>query len=351
MEIRWGKLRQHFSAANQKGVSSNWQALPLVAEAWRHGVSEHFIKAGFRDCGIAPWSPSELLQQQSATLFKTISNEEWKRDIKTPVAHKLLTLPDVASERKVPCAGCGAACPVWAKFCPFCGASNEALGERQALVLGQAPRAGYRRKRPQRFDLEALVQANYAGLRSVDGFVAGEEAEDGEGAAASAIEEGAAAAAIEEGEVPDEGGAPAAVGEGDGEAIPAEDAAGEGAGEEVEPPAEPEEEVLAPYDPPHYVAGQLKTDAAVRGAWHNVLIDVVDPKYRAAFLYWLPTMLPRAWAGIGKKGTLPEFTKTLLDKVPTSVLVLVEYYVVAMQAVELWNKRGEVPVNDVHGEV
>jgi hypothetical protein len=156
---------------------------------------------------------------------------------------------------------------------------------------------------------------------------------------------------LQMGEMLDEGEVPAAVGEGDGEAIPGLAAAGDGAGEEVEPPAEPEEEVLAPYDPPHYVAGQLKTDAAVRGAWHNVLIDVVDPKYRAGFLYWLPTMLSHAWAGIGKKGTLPEFTKVLLDKVPTSVLVLVEYYVVAMQALELWNIHGEVPVNDVHGEV
>jgi len=70
------------------------------------------------------------------------------------------------------------------------------------------------------------------------------------------------------------------------------------------------------YDPPHFVEGQLRTEAQVRNAWGQILCDIIDPKFRSAFLYWIPTMIQRTWKHDGEPGTQPEFCKMFLDRVP-----------------------------------
>ena len=69
------------------------------------------------------------------------------------------------------------------------------------------------------------------------------------------------------------------------------------------------------YDPPHYVAAQLKTAAQIRAAWHQILIDVEDAKYRQSFLHWLPAFLPRVHKNSKTTQSQPEFIRDLLLKV------------------------------------
>ena len=97
------------------------------------------------------------------------------------------------------------------RHCPHCGQGNADFQEAAALVQGPSPRSGFSKKRPGRFNLDALVEQGYAGLRSVQGWVvekAGElrapvEGDDGDAGAVIAVgtlgqeEEQAVAAAAE----------------------------------------------------------------------------------------------------------------------------------------------------------
>ena len=250
MELAWGELRRQFVLTHGHGVASQFQALPLIKEAWERGVLPTNVASGWKDTGIYPWDPEEVLTNQRMKVFR---NDTPKAEIPAFSDHassKVLQLPKAACGKPVRCGTCQSALPVSYKFCMECGTPSPGFEPQAAVAMKAGHRVGYKRVRPKDFDVEALVESHFDGLK----------------------------AATPTGEV-------------HMSAVSADTCA-------PKPVPEPssssssDAEVEAPkYDPPVLVAAQLKTPASIRKAWVAALSDVADAKHKDAFIAWLPGWL------------------------------------------------------------
>lgn len=281
MEAAWVRLRMQYSAKTGSTVSTPFQALALIREAYLHGTQEKHVKSSWRSTGIFPWDPDEIVVNQAAELFRARTRKEDVGDEYLGKDSKhVLKVPDTMIDRKVKCDGCGAQVLVRHRHCCECGHLNSSFDPAGNLVLKEGRRAGFKKMRPTQFDLERLVKEDFAGLRAVS--------ETGKKLLADDSDSGSSSSSNEKADK-----------------------------EEAKP--EPEGKPEPKYDPPTFVPAQLATVQGQRKAWQAVLSDVLDKKHGAAMIHWIPDFIKASKADIAKhfdkKATPEEIHKSLVDNV------------------------------------
>lgn len=272
MEIAWGELRRQFANAHGHGVASQFQALPLIKEAWERGTVPTNVASAWKKTGIFPWDPEEVLTNQRLKVFRNDAPKEEAPGFSDPASSAVLQLPKSVSGKPVRCGTCHSALPASYKFCMECGSPSPGFEPQAAMAMKAGQRAGYKRSRPKDFDVEALVESHFDGLKAAT--------------QTGAVHMAAASAKPSE-------------------AKPVPEPSSSSSSDEEDTPAK--------YDPPVLVAAQFKTPASIRKAWVAALSDVVDAKHKDAFIAWMPGWLKKVHSDEPKKvkelcGTTKDFT-------------------------------------------
>lgn len=291
MQLSWSNLRSRFAAEHGFTVTTQFQALAIIREAWTFGSQAKFVTSGFKNCGICPWNPDELLVNQAAELFRSEVAVAASHQFMDPASKSTLRLPDTLMEKKGKCSNCKSALLLRHKHCPECGSANESYSKDLAVAMVEGRRKGYVKVRPSGFDIEELVKTSFAGLKPVS-FAGKAAMED----AASSSSSGSSS-------------------EEDSEAEKLKTIKAKA----VEPPLPPPPPPKPKYDPPTVVPSQLKSKTGIRRAWTDVLSDVEDPKHKKAFLHWLPDFLDSSKKELAthfeKKTATEVIYKSLIDTV------------------------------------
>jgi len=355
MQLSWTKLRMGFAAQTGFAVSTQFQALALVRQAWIHGTAKETVEKSWKHCGIYPWNPAEVVINQANSLFRARLREADDFAFQDATSKELLRVPNTMLERKMPCASCKAPLLIRHKHCPDCGAANANFNVDSHAVMKEGRRSGHKRLRPSEFDIGEFMKTNFAGLKSLKALTEeGEKILDGSSSSSSSSsssdsdDEAMLPAPPPEAKKPEakkpEAKKPEAL-LAAAEALlaaPPPDAKKQEASLAAPPPEakkpeakKPEALLEAPlpdakkakaslaapskYDPPTIIPSQLKTLAGQKKAWGSVLADVTDPKNKPAFLTWLPDYTKEHQPEIAKlfgPGTSKEaIMKSLLDKV------------------------------------
>jgi len=329
MQLSWSHLKTRFAAEHGHSVTNQFQALAIIREAWAAATLPKHIASAWKQTGIVPWSPDELLVNQAQSLFR--SEHQVARDHKfmDPTSKAVLALPSTMMEKKTTCKSCKSTILLRFRHCTDCGSLNEAFSTEAAQVMKDGRRKGFKKIRPNAFNIEELMGKNFEGLRAVSD--AGKVAlEDGSSSSSDST------CTSEDDSVPKEtkSAAPAAI-EAPSPAAPAAKETPKPAApaaKETPKPAAPAAKAPAPaaieapspaapakYDPPTYIPSQLKSQTTLKRAWLDVLADVDDPKHKKAFVHWVPEFMELAKTEIAKKfekGTPKEVIyKSLLDRV------------------------------------
>lgn len=310
MQLSWTKLRMGFAAQTGFAVSTQFQALALVRQAWIHGTAKETVEKSWKHCGIYPWNPAEVVINQANSLFRARLREADDFAFQDATSKELLRVPNTMLERKMPCASCKAPLLIRHKHCPDCGAANANFNVDSHAVMKEGRRSGHKRLRPSEFDIGEFMKTNFAGLKSLKALTEeGEKILDGSSSSSSSSSSS---------DSDDEAMLPAPP----PEAKKPEAKKPEALLEAPLPDAKKAKASLAApskYDPPTIIPSQLKTLAGQKKAWGSVLADVTDPKNKPAFLTWLPDYTKEHQPEIAKlfgPGTSKEaIMKSLLDKV------------------------------------
>jgi len=318
MQLAWSNLKSRFAAEHGHSVQNQFQALALLREAWAAGTQEKHVLSGWRRTGIAPWCPDELLLEQAHALFRSQREEAKNHRFMDPASKNVLKLPDTMMEKKTTCTKCKGTILQRFRHCSECGAVNEAFLQAASSVMQEGRRKGYKKMRPTAFNIEALVEKGFEGLRAVSqaGKEALEESSSSDSSSDSDAEEEPDAceklplpaptlAAAETPKLPLPAPTPAA------------------AGTPKPPPPAPKSAApatkLAVYDPPTYIPSQLKSRSTLKKAWSDILVDIDDAKHKKAFLHWVPEFMDMAKEEMAKhfkKDTATEVMyKSVLDRV------------------------------------
>ena len=117
MQVGWSHLKSRFAAEHGHSVSNQFQALALIREAWAAGTQAKHILTGWRQTGIVPWCPDELLVEQAPSLFRSqhqaVKDHKFmdraSKDSETYIPPPLQFLP--GKKRVFFCANCSQAIP------------------------------------------------------------------------------------------------------------------------------------------------------------------------------------------------------------------------------------------------
>ena len=320
MQVGWSHLKSRFAAEHGHSVSNQFQALALIREAWAAGTQAKHILTGWRQTGIVPWCPNELLVEQAQSLFRSQHQAVKDHKFMDRASKDVLRLPNTMMERKITCKACKTAILQRFRHCTDCGALNEAYSADASCVMQEGRRKGFKKIRPSAFNIQELVEKNFQGLRAVSD--AGKAAlENGSSSSSESCSDGdsvpevsIAVAAADASELKLVESTAKLIDAGaDTSELKLVKSTAKVAKPAV-PAAKPDK-----YDPPTYIPSQLKSQTGLKRAWGDVLQDVSDAKHKKAFVHWVPAFMELAKQDLAEhfaKGTPKEMIyKSILDKV------------------------------------